>query len=48
MWWINDMDKIEKFNGKALGEDDIGFMLWKLESVENFFPCYKTLIKKEE
>lgn len=42
------MDKLEKINGENIGEDDIGFMLWKLESVENFFPCYKSLIKKEE
>ncbi len=48
MWWMKHMEKIEKIDGRNIGEDDIGLMLWKLESVENFFPCYKTLIKKEE
>jgi len=42
------MEKIEKIDARNIKEDDIGLMLWKLESVENFFPCYKTLIKKEE
>jgi len=46
MWWINLMDKIEKINSPIDKEDDFGYMLWKLESVENFFPCYKTMLKK--
>ena len=42
------MEEIKKIDGDNIGEDDIGFMLWKLESIENFFPCYNSLIKKEE
>ena len=42
------MGKLPKMNGEPFLEDDMGLMMWKLESIENFFPCYKTLIKKEE
>ena len=41
------MEKLKEINQRNLSEDDIGLILWKLESVENFFPCYKTMIKKE-
>ena len=41
------MDKIEKINKNSSGEEDIGFFLWQLEEIENFYPCYKTMIKKE-
>ena len=26
--------------------DDIGFILWKLESIEKFYPCYNSIINK--
>jgi len=42
------MEKIEKINKHNLPEDDLGFLLWHLEEIENFYPCYKTMIKKEE
>jgi len=42
------MEKIEKINKNNLFEDDLGFLLWQLEEIENFYPCYKTMIKKEE
>ena len=42
------MEEIKKIDGDNIREDDIGFMLWKLESIEKFFPCYNSLIKKEE
>ena len=42
------MEKMPKMNEDFIMQDDIGFMLWKLESVEDFFPCYKTLIEKKE
>lgn len=37
---------------KKIGENDssmqdIGFLLWQLEGIENFYPCYKTMIKKD-
>jgi len=39
------MEKIEK---RGLPEENIGFLLWQLQEIENFYPCYKTMIKKEE
>ncbi len=30
-----------------LSEDDIGFLLWQLEELENFYPVFKSMIKKE-
>ena len=42
------MDKIQKINKNNYVEGDIGFLLWQLEEIENFYPCYKTMIKKEE
>ena len=49
------MVNIEKIIEKNLEEDgnqreiddDLGVMLWKLESLENFYPCYKSMIRKE-
>jgi hypothetical protein len=36
-------------NGKKnLMEKDLGFILWKLESIEDFLPCYKTMMKREQ
>lgn len=42
------MDKIEKSTSLNKGEESIGLIFRKLESLENFFPCYKTLIKKNK
>ena len=41
------MDRIGKPNQRDQTENEIGFLMWKLESIENFFPCYQTMIKKE-
>jgi hypothetical protein len=38
------MHKVHKME---LSEADIGFLLWQLKEIENFYPCYKTMIKKE-
>jgi hypothetical protein len=43
----NDMIKIKKINGDDLSGEDIGFILWQLEGIENFYPVYKTMIKKD-
>jgi hypothetical protein len=32
---------------KNFEENQLGFLLWKLESLEDFYPCYKTIIKKQ-
>ena len=41
------MEKNENLNRKNLPEKNLGFILWQLEEIENFYPCYKTMIKKE-
>jgi hypothetical protein len=40
------MEKNEKFNKINLHEKNLGLILWQLEEIENFYPCYKTMIKK--
>jgi len=42
------MHKNEKIDNNILRHDNLGFVLWQLEEIENFYPCYKTMIKKEE
>ena len=37
--------KINEENGEV--EKDIGFMMWKLESIGKFYPCYKTLLEQK-
>jgi hypothetical protein len=42
------MDKIQKnVNKEKMNGEDLGLILWELESLENFYPCYRTMIKKE-
>jgi len=40
-----DIDMIKKEN---VTEDDLGLMLWKLESIENIYPYYKTIMEKDQ
>jgi len=42
------MEKIEKIEKDNSAEEDLGLLLWQLQEFENFYPCYKTMIKKEE
>lgn len=42
------MQKDERFLKKGTSDEDIGFLMWHLEEIENFYPCYKTMLKKEE
>ena len=42
------MDRnIEKIRNENTIEDDLGFILWKLESIENSYPYYKSMIKRD-
>jgi hypothetical protein len=41
------MEKIKKDIKNDLSIDNLGLLLWQLEEIENFYPCYKTMIKKE-
>ena len=44
----DEMDRnIEKISIEDDIEDSLGFILWKLESIENFYPYYKSMIKRE-
>jgi hypothetical protein len=40
-----DLNEMRKMTSS---EDDFGVLLWKLESFEDFYPCYKTMIKREQ
>lgn len=42
------MEKIGRSNGDVSQDEDLGFLLWQLEELENFYPCYMTMTKKEE
>jgi len=42
------MEKAERFFKKDIMDEDIGFLLWQIQQIENFYPCYKTMIRKEE
>jgi len=40
------MQKIKDYDS-LLSNDEIGLVMWKLESIEKFYPCFNSLIKKE-
>jgi len=40
------MVEIKINNREKENEDDLGFILWKLESLEDFYPCYKSIMNK--
>ena len=40
-------ENIEKINIGDTIKNDLGFVLWKIESLEDFYPCYKSMIKKQ-
>ena len=42
------MMKNKKVGENDFSTKDLGFLMWHLEEIENFYPCYKTMIKKEE
>lgn len=28
-------------------EEQLGFILWKVQTIDDFLPCYKTIMRKE-
>jgi hypothetical protein len=47
--WVGKMVENNRINEKEnLFENDIGFILWKLQSIEDFLPCYKTMMEREQ
>jgi len=41
------MEKIKRLIKEDPFDKDLGFLLWQLEEIENFYPCYKSMLKKE-
>ncbi len=41
------MENIEKTDNENVLNNNVGFILWKLEQIENFFPCFKSIMKEE-
>jgi len=48
--WGYKMDELKRdikiINKEEITEDNFSLILSKLESLEEFFPCYKSMIKK--
>ena len=44
----NTMEKIKGFDKQGLLNEELGFFLWHLEEIENFYPCYKSMLKKDD
>ena len=38
---------MQKELNKKPFDEEVGKILWEIESFENFFPCYKSMMKKE-
>jgi len=41
------MVKMEKNNFENISNQNIGMIFRELEEIEHFYPCFKTMIKKE-
>ena len=41
-------EELLKNNKKNIDEIDLGFILWKLETIQDFVPCIKTIMKVEK
>jgi hypothetical protein len=45
---VRKMDELTPKNEKVNPfQNDLGFILWKLQSIEDFLPCYHTMMKQE-
>ena len=42
------MEEDEEIKEDHIIEDELGLMLWKIESIEKFLPCYKSIMEREE
>jgi hypothetical protein len=40
-------ENLIKDKKNQLLEENLGFILWKVQTIEDFLPCYKTIMKKE-
>lgn len=41
------MQDIKNFNKNFFVKDELGLLMQQLEEIENFYPCFKSMIKKE-
>jgi len=41
------MENIKKIDAETTLNNNVGFILWKLEQIDNFLPCFKSIMKKE-
>ena len=41
------MDKVKNSQDSTHPDEYLGFLVWQLEEIENFYPCYKTMIKRD-
>jgi hypothetical protein len=41
-------EQIKKIHKGSLSDDDLGFLLWKFESIEDFLPYVKSMMKKNQ
>jgi hypothetical protein len=42
------MQKKDELKEITNRKDDLGYVFWEMESYENFFPFYKSMMKKSE
>lgn len=40
-------EKLVKKERKQFLDEELGFILWKVQTIDDFLPCYKTIMKKE-
>jgi hypothetical protein len=41
-------EQMKKIDRGVLSDEDLGFLLWKFESIEDFLPYVKSIMKKEQ
>jgi hypothetical protein len=41
-------EHMKKIDKGALSDRDLGLLLWKVESIEDFLPYVKSMMKKEK
>jgi hypothetical protein len=41
-----NMERIKRIDKDSPLDEELGFLLWQLEEMENFYPCYKSMLKR--
>jgi len=42
------MERSKKINKVSILDEELGLFLRQLEEIENFYPCYRSMVKKED